>query len=263
MLPRQVLPGSRLGRGSRSVDPPATDPRERHRGKRPPSRYRFPQHDVIDARAAFGYGDRATTLPEIHDAKLRTHAPSRHTDLLRSRPATILHGEPRLLRFDIGFKSCRSRSQVRIRPAVRRMPGWHVCARQWNHGMVTARSHAVPAAEIPSMGSREVYVHAVDLGAGVTVADLPGDFLASPVDDIVAKRGLAIGRLPVVDSPSLSSCREAAGRPRPRPRTGTSRAGGNAHQCSALRGRRAARSARGAAACPCRASSTAPSPDNR
>ena len=42
------------------------------------------------------------------------------------------------------------------------------------------------------MRTREVMVHAVDLGTGVTFADLPAEFNAALVDDIVAKRGSAL-----------------------------------------------------------------------
>lgn len=59
---------------------------------------------------------------------------------------------------------------------------------QWAHEVVTAQGRTVPASETPWMRSREVLVHAVDLDAGVTFADLPADFLAALGDDIVAKR---------------------------------------------------------------------------
>lgn len=60
---------------------------------------------------------------------------------------------------------------------------------QWGARVRTAQGRDVPASEIPWLRAREVMVHAVDLGTGVTFADLPADFLAALVDDIVAKRG--------------------------------------------------------------------------
>lgn len=60
--------------------------------------------------------------------------------------------------------------------------------RQWGREVRTAQGRTVPATEVPWMRSREVMVHAVDLGAGVGFADLPADFLAALVHDIVAKR---------------------------------------------------------------------------
>lgn len=54
--------------------------------------------------------------------------------------------------------------------------------------VVTAQGRTVPASELPWMRSREVCVHAIDLGTGLTFADLPTGFLAALCDDVVAKR---------------------------------------------------------------------------
>ena len=62
---------------------------------------------------------------------------------------------------------------------------------EWRHPVRTAQGRAVTAEEVPWMRVREVMVHAVDLDAGVGFADLPADFLASLLDDIVAKRSNA------------------------------------------------------------------------
>ncbi|HET8987175.1 MAG TPA: maleylpyruvate isomerase family mycothiol-dependent enzyme [Humibacillus sp.] len=59
---------------------------------------------------------------------------------------------------------------------------------QWTRQVRTAQGRIVPATEIPWMRSREVMVHAVDLGGAVTVADLPADFDAALLDDIAATR---------------------------------------------------------------------------
>ncbi|MFD7431612.1 maleylpyruvate isomerase family mycothiol-dependent enzyme [Streptomyces sp. NPDC059818] len=59
---------------------------------------------------------------------------------------------------------------------------------QWQFPVVTAQGRTVPATELPWMRSREVCVHAVDLGTGLTFADLPTGFLAALCDDVVAKR---------------------------------------------------------------------------
>jgi maleylpyruvate isomerase len=61
-------------------------------------------------------------------------------------------------------------------------------AEQWDQPIRTRQGREVTGEEIPWMRAREVMVHAVDLGATVGFADLPGDFLASLVDDIAAKR---------------------------------------------------------------------------
>ena len=61
---------------------------------------------------------------------------------------------------------------------------------QWQHEVVTAQGRTVPATELPWMRAREVCVHAVDFGTGVTFADLPAGFLTALVDEISTKRGM-------------------------------------------------------------------------
>jgi Mycothiol maleylpyruvate isomerase N-terminal domain len=50
----------------------------------------------------------------------------------------------------------------------------------WAHDVVTAQGRAVPATGIPMMRTREVAVHAVDLGSGVDFEDLPEELTAAP-----------------------------------------------------------------------------------
>ncbi|MGD0374965.1 MAG: maleylpyruvate isomerase family mycothiol-dependent enzyme [Streptosporangiaceae bacterium] len=59
---------------------------------------------------------------------------------------------------------------------------------QWSHRVVTAQGRTVPARVLPWLRSREVMVHAVDLGSGTTFADLPAAFLTALVGDVVVKR---------------------------------------------------------------------------
>jgi maleylpyruvate isomerase len=54
--------------------------------------------------------------------------------------------------------------------------------------VVTAQGRSITAAEIPWLRCREVGVHAVDLDAEVTFADLPDEFLAALVQDVIVKR---------------------------------------------------------------------------
>ena len=61
-------------------------------------------------------------------------------------------------------------------------------AEAWDAIVVTAQGRTVPATEIPWMRAREVCIHAVDLGAGVTFGDLPADFVAALLADVVRKR---------------------------------------------------------------------------
>jgi maleylpyruvate isomerase len=67
----------------------------------------------------------------------------------------------------------------RLADAVRTMPD-----SAWAAQVRTAKGHQVPAAEVLWLRSREVWVHAVDLDAGITFADVPDDVLAALVDDV-------------------------------------------------------------------------------
>ena len=61
-------------------------------------------------------------------------------------------------------------------------------AAAWNAKVITAQGLTRSASEVPWMRDREVYIHAVDLGAGTTFADLPDGFLAALLDDVTARR---------------------------------------------------------------------------
>ncbi|PVG81994.1 hypothetical protein DDE18_14980 [Nocardioides gansuensis] len=63
--------------------------------------------------------------------------------------------------------------------------------RAWDAEVVTAQGRTIPASQIPWLRAREVMVHAVDLGAGLTFADLPADFTAELLADVVRKRAAA------------------------------------------------------------------------
>jgi maleylpyruvate isomerase len=80
---------------------------------------------------------------------------------------------------------------------------------QWTRQVTTAQGRTVPASETPWMRAREVCVHVVDLDVDITFADLPGDFLASLVTEITAKRG----DTPTVDGPLPEIAAWLAGRP--------------------------------------------------
>jgi maleylpyruvate isomerase len=80
---------------------------------------------------------------------------------------------------------------------------------QWQNHVRTAQGREVPATEIPWMRTREVMIHAVDLGTGVTFADLPTEFLEELCLDIRAKRG----SVPDVRGPLPEVAAYLAGRP--------------------------------------------------
>lgn len=55
----------------------------------------------------------------------------------------------------------------------------------WSEEVRTAQGRAVPASEVRWMRCREVWVHAVDLDAGVGFADIPDDVLVALIDDVI------------------------------------------------------------------------------
>ena len=80
---------------------------------------------------------------------------------------------------------------------------------QWQTPVRTAQGAPIPATAIPWMRSREVMIHAVDLGTGLRFADLPEDFLTALCDDIRAKRG----DVPELRGPLPEIAAYLAGRP--------------------------------------------------
>ena len=56
----------------------------------------------------------------------------------------------------------------------------------WERSIRNGQGRMVAAAEIPWMRVKELWVHGVDLSAGITFADLPGDVACAHVDDVLA-----------------------------------------------------------------------------
>ncbi|WP_199435312.1 maleylpyruvate isomerase family mycothiol-dependent enzyme [Qaidamihabitans albus] len=59
-------------------------------------------------------------------------------------------------------------------------------AEQWQAQVRSALGRAVPAAEIPWMRIREVWLHAIDLDGGASVAELPDGVAGLLLDDVTA-----------------------------------------------------------------------------
>jgi maleylpyruvate isomerase len=70
---------------------------------------------------------------------------------------------------------------ARFADAVEAMP-----ASAWTATLHNAQGRAMPAADVPWMRAKEVWVHGVDLAAGLTFDDLPADFCTALVDDVLA-----------------------------------------------------------------------------
>jgi uncharacterized protein (TIGR03083 family) len=58
----------------------------------------------------------------------------------------------------------------------------------WDAKVITAQGLTRSAREIPWMRVREVYIHAIDLAAGTTFADLPPGFLTALLDEVTVSR---------------------------------------------------------------------------
>lgn len=56
---------------------------------------------------------------------------------------------------------------------------------QWQHTVRTAQGREIPAEQVPWMRVREVWVHAVDLGVGITMDDVPADIVDALVVDVL------------------------------------------------------------------------------
>jgi maleylpyruvate isomerase len=69
---------------------------------------------------------------------------------------------------------------ARLAEAIETMP-----AEAWTAQVRTMQGATVPATDVPRMRAKEVWVHGVDLRAGLAFADLPADFCAALVDDVL------------------------------------------------------------------------------
>jgi maleylpyruvate isomerase len=70
---------------------------------------------------------------------------------------------------------------ARFADAVEAMP-----ASAWTATLHNAQGRAMPATDVPWMRAKEVWVHGVDLDAGLAFADLPADFCTALADDVLA-----------------------------------------------------------------------------
>src|SRR5215218_9667122 len=68
----------------------------------------------------------------------------------------------------------------RLAEAVQQLP-----VDAWRAQVRVRQGGTVPASAVPWMRAKEVWVHGVDLRAGLTFADLPADFCAALVDDVL------------------------------------------------------------------------------
>jgi len=76
-------------------------------------------------------------------------------------------------------------SSDRLAQVVKAMP-----ERAWSARVTNRQGIKIPATDIPWTRAREMWIHAVDLDAGATFADLPGPMLAELISDVVQTLGM-------------------------------------------------------------------------
>ncbi|GHH82289.1 maleylpyruvate isomerase [Streptomyces sulfonofaciens] len=89
--------------------------------------------------------------------------------------------EPESLRADLAAADLRLATATASHPAV-----------AWQARVRSALGRSIPASEVPWLRTREVWVHLVDLDAGVSFDALPADLVRALLDDItqtVSRRG--------------------------------------------------------------------------
>jgi maleylpyruvate isomerase len=67
-----------------------------------------------------------------------------------------------------------------LREAIESLP-----AETWTAPVRTMQGRTVPVSDVPWMRAKEVWVHGVDLDAGLSFSDLPADFTTVLVDDVL------------------------------------------------------------------------------
>lgn len=75
-------------------------------------------------------------------------------------------------------------------------------ADQWQAPVRSALGRAIPAAEVPWMRNREVWLHAVDLATGATVDDLPAGVVDLLLDEVTRTLSDKDGCPPVTLAPT-------------------------------------------------------------
>lgn len=167
---------------------------------------------VRRALAASGTGDAALEAPSALPGWTRKHllahlaanadAVGNLVHWAATGERTPMYSSPEQRNADIDAGSRRPASELVDwfeRSATALRDGWAGLDEvAWAREVVTAQGRTVAASETPWMRSREVMIHAVDLDAGLSLADLPADFLLALGDDIVAKRAASGGPAPTL-----------------------------------------------------------------
>ena len=79
------------------------------------------------------------------------------------------------------LKADYSKACARFADAVETMP-----AEAWTATLRNMQGGQIPASAVPWMRAKEIWVHGVDLAAGLTLTDASADFCVALVDDVLA-----------------------------------------------------------------------------
>ena len=139
--------------------------------------------------------DAASLLPGWNRATLIAHVAGNAGALLNllrwadTGVETPMYASPRAREEDIAQWSAAdplallghvAHTRGELDDAVRTLP-----ERGWSEKVQTSSGRIVEARVVPWMRVREVYVHAVDLDAGTSFADVPADVRTALIDDVV------------------------------------------------------------------------------
>lgn len=106
------------------------------------------------------------------------------TPMYRNREARTADIEAGVRRRAPELRADAAAAAQRLADAVRTLP-----EPAWQHEVRTAAGRAVPAAEVPWLRVREVWVHAVDLDAGLGFAAVPAEVAQALLDDALGSHG--------------------------------------------------------------------------
>lgn len=136
-----------------------------------------------------------SALPEWTRAHVVAHL-ARNADALgnlltwaRTGVETPMYPSPEARDADIAATAALAPAELRAdyAAACRRLADAveNVPAEAWTATIRTRQGRAIEATEVPWMRAKEIWVHGSDLRAGFTFSDLPADFAAALVDDVL------------------------------------------------------------------------------
>lgn len=159
--------------------------------------------EELDQRSALPNWSRRTLIAHVgSNAKALTNL----LTWARTGVQTPMYASPEAREADIrataGLDTATLRSTVDSTARALDEAADQLTAEQWQHTVQTAQGREVPAQQVPWMRVREVWVHTVDLGTGVTMAAAPPAAVDALVQDVLTMFELRGDHLDVVLRPA-------------------------------------------------------------